>query len=60
MKERVGDLVGNRARAMWVSTFHSMCVRILRAEAGQLGMKSTFTIYDPPIRSGWRSWSPAG
>src|SRR6478752_7184966 len=46
MKERVGDLVGNRARAMWVSTFHSMCVRILRAEAGQLGMKSTFTIYD--------------
>ena len=46
MKERVGDLVGNRSRAMWVSTFHSMCVRILRAEAGQLGMKSTFTIYD--------------
>ncbi len=46
MKERVGDLIGNRARAMWVSTFHSMCVRILRAEAGQLGMKSTFTIYD--------------
>ena len=46
MKDRVGDLVGNRARAMWVSTFHSMCVRILRAEAGQLGMKSTFTIYD--------------
>ncbi len=46
MKERVADLVGDRARAMWVSTFHSMCVRILRAEAGQLGMKSTFTIYD--------------
>ena len=46
MKERVAELVGNRARAMWVSTFHSMCVRILRAEAGQLGMKSTFTIYD--------------
>src|SRR6478752_4840162 len=46
MKERVGDLIGNRARAMWVSTFHSMCVRILRAEASQLGMKSTFTIYD--------------
>ncbi len=46
MKERVADLVGNRARAMWVSTFHSMCVRILRAEAAQLGMKSTFTIYD--------------
>jgi len=46
MKERVADLVGGRARAMWVSTFHSMCVRILRAEATHLGMKSTFTIYD--------------
>ena len=46
MKERVADLVGNRAKAMWVSTFHSMCVRILRAEAVPLGMKSTFTIYD--------------
>ena len=46
MKERVADLVGNRAKAMWVSTFHSMCVRILRAEAVQIGMKSTFTIYD--------------
>jgi DNA helicase-2/ATP-dependent DNA helicase PcrA len=46
MKERVAELVGGRARAMWVSTFHSMCVRILRAEAAHLGMKSTFTIYD--------------
>ena len=46
MKERVVDLVGRRAFAMWVSTFHSMCVRILRAEANHLGMKSTFTIYD--------------
>ncbi len=46
MKERVAQLVGPRARAMWVSTFHSMCVRILRAEAGKLGMKSSFTIYD--------------
>jgi DNA helicase-2/ATP-dependent DNA helicase PcrA len=46
MKERVAALVGPRARAMWVSTFHSMCVRILRAEAGKLGMKSSFTIYD--------------
>jgi len=46
MKERVVDLVGRRAFAMWVSTFHSMCVRILRAEAAHLGMKSTFTIYD--------------
>ena len=46
MKDRVTDLVGGRARAMWVSTFHSMCVRILRAEAAQLGLKTTFTIYD--------------
>ena len=46
MKERVADLVGPRARAMWVSTFHSMCVRILRAEATHLGVRSSFTIYD--------------
>ena len=46
MKERVADLVGNRARAMWVSTFHSACVRILRSEAGRLGVSSSFTIYD--------------
>src|SRR5215203_3035740 len=46
MKERVAVLVGPRARAMWVSTFHSMCVRILRAEAKTLGLKSTFSIYD--------------
>jgi len=46
MKERVADLVGGRARAMWVSTFHSMCVRILRSEAVHLGIKTTFTIYD--------------
>ena len=46
MRERVGDLVGARSRAMWVSTFHSMCVRILRNEATQLGYRSSFTIYD--------------
>jgi DNA helicase-2/ATP-dependent DNA helicase PcrA len=46
MKERVAALVGNRARAMWVSTFHSACVRILRAEAKKLGFTSTFSIYD--------------
>ena len=46
MKERVADLVGPRARIMWVSTFHSMCVRILRAEATHLGVRSSFTIYD--------------
>ena len=46
MKERVEDLVGKRARIMWVSTFHSACVRILRKESQLLGYKSTFSIYD--------------
>ncbi len=46
MKERVAAAVGGRARAMWVSTFHSLCVRILRAEARHLPVKSSFTIYD--------------
>ncbi len=46
MKERVAALVGGRARAMWVSTFHSACVRILRAEANKLGFTSSFSIYD--------------
>jgi DNA helicase-2/ATP-dependent DNA helicase PcrA len=46
MRERVEALVGGRARLMWVSTFHSACVRILRREADKLGYKSSFTIYD--------------
>src|SRR6266540_4208511 len=46
MKERVAALVGPRARFMWVSTFHSACVRILRAEAQHAGLKSSFSIYD--------------
>ncbi|HET8663166.1 MAG TPA: DNA helicase PcrA, partial [Nocardioides sp.] len=46
MRERVGELVGNRARIMWVSTFHSACVRILRKESDKLGFKSSFSIYD--------------
>jgi len=46
MKERVAELVGPRAKAMWVSTFHSACVRILRAESARLGISSSFTIYD--------------
>jgi DNA helicase-2/ATP-dependent DNA helicase PcrA len=46
MKERVTDLVGNRARAMWVSTFHSMCVRVLRRESKTLGIGSNFSVYD--------------
>jgi DNA helicase-2/ATP-dependent DNA helicase PcrA len=46
MRERVEDLVGRRARLMWVSTFHSACVRILRKEIGKFGYKSSFSIYD--------------
>jgi len=46
MRERVISLVGGRAKIMWVSTFHSMCVRILRRECRHLGLKSSFSIYD--------------
>jgi DNA helicase-2/ATP-dependent DNA helicase PcrA len=46
MKERVGELVGSVAKSMWVSTFHSACVRILRQEATRLGYSNTFSIYD--------------
>src|SRR6476661_1187311 len=46
MKERVEELVGKRARIMWVSTFHSACVRILRKEVERFGYKSSFSIYD--------------
>ncbi|MBW1601378.1 DNA helicase PcrA [Streptomyces sp. JJ66] len=46
MKERVGELVGPRAQSMWVSTFHSACVRILRRESKKLGFTSSFSIYD--------------
>ncbi|MFC9969326.1 DNA helicase PcrA [Spirillospora sp. NPDC127200] len=46
MKERVDALVGPRSRAMWVMTFHSACVRILRREAGRLGFPTSFSIYD--------------
>lgn len=46
MRERVEELVGPRARTMWVSTFHSACVRILRREAKTIGLRSSFSIYD--------------
>jgi DNA helicase-2/ATP-dependent DNA helicase PcrA len=46
MRERIEALVGNRAKAMWISTFHSSCVRILRREAANVGLKSNFSIYD--------------
>lgn len=46
MRERLNGLIGPRARGMWVSTFHSMCVRMLRADAETLGFSPNFTIYD--------------
>lgn len=46
MRERVQALVGPEARFMWVSTFHSACVRILRKEYEAAGLKSSFSIYD--------------
>src|SRR6478735_3956903 len=46
MRERVQHLVGDSAQGMWISTFHSACVRILRREAEQFGFTKSFTIYD--------------
>ena len=46
MKDRVTDLVGPVAKSMWVSTFHSACVRLLRQEIERLGYSSSFSIYD--------------
>jgi len=46
MRERVQHLVGEAAQGMWISTFHSACVRILRREAQQFGFTKSFTIYD--------------
>ncbi len=46
MRKRVVDLIGPRGQRMWVSTFHSACVRILRAHGDRLGYKGSFTIYD--------------
>ncbi|MFA9399533.1 MAG: ATP-dependent helicase [Acidobacteriota bacterium] len=46
MRERVEELVGTRANAMWVTTFHSACARMLRADAERLGYARSFTIFD--------------
>ena len=46
MQERLRHLVGPVVKAMWVSTFHSACVRILRRSGSHLGYTSTFSIYD--------------
>ena len=46
MRERVDQLIGQASRGMWISTFHSACVRILRGEAERFGFTKSFTIYD--------------
>ncbi len=46
MRRRVAELVGEAADKMWVSTFHSACLRILRTHADRLGYRSAFTVYD--------------
>ncbi len=46
MRERLGDLVGSSVERMWVSTFHSACVRMLRAHGDRLGYRRSFSIYD--------------
>ncbi|HLR18683.1 MAG TPA: DNA helicase PcrA [Staphylococcus sp.] len=47
MKARVETLVGEQAQVLWMSTFHSMCVRILRRDADRIGIERNFTIIDP-------------
>ena len=47
MKERVESLVGEAAGSMWISTFHSACIRILKRHSRELGYDNGFTIYDP-------------
>src|SRR5690625_1838903 len=46
MKERVGNLIGPESNTMWVSTFHSMCLRILRRDIEKVGFDKNFVIYD--------------
>jgi DNA helicase II / ATP-dependent DNA helicase PcrA len=46
MRDRVGQLIGRSVRAMWVTTFHSACARMLRVDAERLGYSKGFTIYD--------------
>jgi DNA helicase II / ATP-dependent DNA helicase PcrA len=46
MRERISALIGDAAKTMWISTFHSSCVRILRREAKTIGLNTNFSIYD--------------
>ena len=50
MKQRIEQLVGGRAKRVWIGTFHSICARILRYEADSFGLDSNFTIYDEDDR----------
>ena len=59
MRERLGSLIGPVAQRMWVSTFHSACVRILRRDGKSIGLKSGFSIYDSAdserlVKNGYR------
>ncbi|MEB6549823.1 DNA helicase PcrA [Heyndrickxia sporothermodurans] len=47
MKERIGSIMGGAAEDVWISTFHSMCVRILRRDIDRIGFNRNFTILDP-------------
>ena len=62
MRERLNGLVGPRCRGMWVSTFHSMCVRMLRSDAEKLDSRATSPSTTPTTRSActrrsWPSWT---
>lgn len=46
MRERVNSLIGDKAKDMWISTFHSLCVRILRRDIERIGYNRSFVIYD--------------
>ena len=46
MRERVEDLLHRSCKTMWIGTFHSLCARLLRSQAEQVGLRSSFTIYD--------------
>ena len=46
MRERVEDLLHRSCKTMWIGTFHSLCARLLRSQAEQVGLRSNFTIYD--------------
>ena len=59
MRERLASLVGPEAEHMWISTFHSACVRILRRDGKEIGLTSGFSIYDTADCERWSSSSAA-